>query len=475
MNYYNMKKSIILAILTLSFFSAFAQNQDYIYRNNQLTGTSTDVARVKIILGDGFSTQGTSGTSYNYKAYIDKNLPYSNSYDYNINYVHSFTPLADTEVIEKPSTGDDNWLESYQFYDGLGRPIQTNVLNASPFRSLSIVQTYEYDEFGRQTTQYMPYTATGEAGFRSLSIVQTEQENFYSTLFSGQGESAKSETLYNNSPLNIPVIQSSAGDDWQMDAGHVSEVSMGRNTSADNVIIWSVSSDGHTLKRGNYYGDNLLYKTKVTDPDEKQAVVYKDKSGRAILKVNLLTSDESSADNPKTYYVYDKYGRTSFVIPPKAVAQLTGSQYHKSRNLIKELCYFYQYNDKHLLVEKQLPGKAFVTIEYDNLDRPIRSQDGNQREISQSSYITYDIFGRLEETGVSNEQTGSQNPEFYIYYDSYEFIDDPANNFGTRYNFRPTTANPTNDDKVKGMTTITKTKVLGEIEANTDDLQWLRS
>ena len=50
-----------------------------------------------------------------------------------------------------------------QYIDGLGRPIQQIGLKAAPDSS-DVVVAMEYDAFGRQETQYLPYNASTSNG-----------------------------------------------------------------------------------------------------------------------------------------------------------------------------------------------------------------------------------------------------------------------------------------------------------------------
>ncbi|MGB3453870.1 MAG: DUF6443 domain-containing protein, partial [Moheibacter sp.] len=50
-----------------------------------------------------------------------------------------------------------------QYYDGLGRPEQTVSVKATP-TGKDIVTKIEYDEFGRQTRDYLPVPASQSSG-----------------------------------------------------------------------------------------------------------------------------------------------------------------------------------------------------------------------------------------------------------------------------------------------------------------------
>ena len=97
---------------------------------------------------------------------------------------------------------------TFVYYDGMGRPIQQVAQNASPLQN-DIVQPIVYDNLGRQTTSYLPYSDvnTGTSGvlpgsYRSTAL--TEQSTFYSN--TGQYLVATdadpySQTVFEKSPL----------------------------------------------------------------------------------------------------------------------------------------------------------------------------------------------------------------------------------------------------------------------------------
>ncbi|MDG1804233.1 hypothetical protein [Flavicella sp.] len=60
------------------------------------------------------------------------------------------------------------------------------------------------------------------------------------------------------------------------------------------------------------------------------------------------------------------------------------------------------------LEEKQEPGKARAFIVYDELNRPVLTQNGLQRPLNQWSYIWYDDIGRPIKTGMYTYTAGAE-------------------------------------------------------------------
>ncbi|HET8735125.1 MAG TPA: DUF6443 domain-containing protein [Pricia sp.] len=67
--------------------------------------------------------------------------------------------------------------------------------------------------------------------------------------------------------------------------------------------------------------------------------------------------------------------------------------------VLEGLCYIYHYDHRNRLVEKKIPGKQWEYIVYDNLDRPVLTQDGNLRLTDDWLFTKYDAFDRVAYTG----------------------------------------------------------------------------
>ncbi len=113
------------------------------------------------------------------------------------------------------------------FYDGLGRPVQTVVLQASP-SGKDMIMPQAYDAFGRESTTYLPYAdeTNGWYKFDALGTVSTQattanyrtgrQYNFYQDTDGVAHDTAPyAETRFEISPLNRPFKVGSAGTTWQ--------------------------------------------------------------------------------------------------------------------------------------------------------------------------------------------------------------------------------------------------------------------
>ena len=124
------------------------------------------------------------------------------------------------------------------------------------------------------------------------------------------------------------------------------------------------------------------------------------KSGRV-----LLTRQMNGGEAHDTYTVYDNYGNVRFVLPPLAADSLTAVQsYAESHPVLQKYAYIYHYDKYNRCIYKKLPGCDPVYTIYDAADRPIFTQDGEQRKRNEWSFSIPDGFGRVVLSGICKNQ-----------------------------------------------------------------------
>ncbi|WP_276679869.1 DUF6443 domain-containing protein [Empedobacter brevis] len=293
--------------------------------------------------------------------------------------------------------------ETVVYYDGLGREKQILQVGASPLGK-TIVTPIEYDGFGRQAREYLPFPISNSSN--QIDTISTGT-TFYSTLTSDT--TPFSEKTFESSPLNRILAQAAPGKSWATGSGHEIKFSYQANKSSDEVIIFEVKTTYNTTTKVYeieltrrlspvYYANGTLYKTVTTDENGQPIVEFKNKEGQVILK-RIDTSD----GRHDTYYVYDIYGNLTYVLPPKLLDLYYGSNPLRAdwQKLMDELGYQYVYDEKNRLVEKQLPGKGREFMVYDNQDRLALQQDINQRTGNEKgwTFFKYDKYGRMVYSG----------------------------------------------------------------------------
>ena len=129
----------------------------------------------------------------------------------------------------------------------------------------------------------------------------------------------------------------------------------------------------------------------------------------------VLSRQMKGSETHDTYYVYDDKGNLCFVLQP---------MYQSSANL-DQYAFQYKYDGRNRCIWKKLPGAGYVEMVYDNADRLVFSQDGNQRALSTGNwmYYKYDGLNRLTEQGTCTNKvtTSGTNVLVQHFYDSYAF------------------------------------------------------
>ncbi len=315
--------------------------------------------------------------------------------------------------------------QTTQYYDGLGRPIQTvskqGSLETSSGNAYDLVSVLTYDNMGRQNVAYLPYVASGSDGSYKTDA-STAQPAFYNSSTSpiaGQGESgtnAHSQINYELSPLSRPLLSMAAGNNW---VGSSRGIGIGyfANTTTDDVKIWTVTNAAlgswGTYTMYGAYAAGALFKTITTDENGHQVVEFKDKDDKIVLKkVQLTATDNGSGSGYPgwlcTYYIYDILNNLRCVVQPAGVQTLStnGWSMTATSTLLSEQCFRYEYDQRNRLVMKQVPGAQPTYMVYDNIDRLIMTQDANMRSTSKWLVTVYDNFNRPIKTGLLNDGNG---------------------------------------------------------------------
>ncbi|MET3022035.1 DUF6443 domain-containing protein [Flavobacterium hydatis] len=374
------------------------------YTVTAATGPVTLIATQSIILSP--NTHIQAGSTFVAKVSSDAYISLTPSKE---NYIFTRTfqaPMTDPAAI----VNNSDVIENITYFDGLGRPMQSIAIKASPTKQ-DLVVPILYDGFGRQDKEYLPYmekdglTAAFRNNTTAVSRANTHYGTFYSSDFTGVTPNPFSQKAFEDSPLNRVLQQAAPGKDWAIGSGHEIKLDYVANTDADAVKLYAVSTSLDT--NGVYvpsvtvaaYAANQLYKTVTKNENwiassgtNNTTEEFKDKEGRVVLK---RTYNNGAHD---TYYVYDNYGNLTLVLPPKAEGLIT-------ELTLKDLCYQYRYDDRNRLIEKKLPGKEWEYIVYDKLDRPILTQDVNLRDSNKWMFTKYDAFSRPVYTGEYTNTT----------------------------------------------------------------------
>ena len=288
------------------------------------------------------------------------------------------------------------------YIDGLGRPIQSVSVQASPLQN-DLIQPVVYDNLGRQTTGYLPYAgqATDIVGSYRANALTGAQAAFYNNtaqFLIATDAAPFTQKVFENSPLQRLLQSGTIGSGYQpgVSGAHLNNIIYRANNSTDgNIMQWN--PDG-TYTTGTYYPVNSLAVTDAKDADGIEALIFTDLEGHTILKRQILQTG-----NLDTYYIYNIAGMPIFVVPPKAVALLAASNYNLTVAPLSNLVFSYVYNSFGLPVQKTVPGQGVLYTVYDPLNRPLLMQDANMRANNNWNYIKYDVKGRAISQGIYND------------------------------------------------------------------------
>jgi len=199
-----------------------------------------------------------------------------------INYVRTYdalAPFTNAADLLDPARTTREVRQTTQYYDGLGRPLQTVIKQGSWVSGQpagkDLVSTHIYDAFGRESLQYLPFASTSSDGQFKYNPF-AEQKDFYNghlqgqpgetNIGSGQQNWAFTKTNFEASPLNRVLSTYAPGVSWvgseqntQASERRGMQRSYQINTAADGVRIWTVTEVAGEL--GNYSTTSVYART----------------------------------------------------------------------------------------------------------------------------------------------------------------------------------------------------------------------
>jgi hypothetical protein len=247
----------------------------------------------------------------------------------NMNYLVSNSFLTSvTNESAIPDLPIESRIQTIQYVDGLGRPIQSVTLQGSPSKQ-DIVQPIAYDDFGREVRKYLPITI-GNDGIYKTNLFDTNGQYVPTTYANPMSKVAMdskpySQSVLEPSPLSRVLKQGAPGTVWQP---NTDPYSIDDNTvkkryqfnAANEVLHLAYDELTGTVTGTNlYFPANELQATYTYDEHNNEVIEYVDKEGRMLCK--KVKADATSY--AFTYYIYDVLGNLIVVLPPEAVKALT--------------------------------------------------------------------------------------------------------------------------------------------------------
>lgn len=324
---------------------------------------------------------------------------------------------TDTQITTLPV---ESLNQVVQYYDGLGRPLQSIVVQGSPTKN-DVVQPNHYDVYGRESLSFLPVSINEKNGQLKTGIIDPtigytgKAAAFYSIGSDNMVEDDErpfGTTVFDDSPVNKPLKIFSAGKDW-FDKGKSKEQNElvnkdGTTTGSERIINWMVNASGLPV-RDSYYRSGILAVDVVKDENGNLVRQYSNRLGQVVLKKTYLTGDanllNSTTNWAQTYYIYDDRGQLRYVLQPELVKILAASTSSNPTQVqLAQYAFQYSYDSRQRLIMKCLPGAACVYLVYDGRDRLVATQDGNQRAVNPKEWLVtkYDQWNRVVATALYN-------------------------------------------------------------------------
>lgn len=305
----------------------------------------------------------------------------------NQSYIRTRTMINDTGSI---------YFDTYDYYDGLGRPVQTVQAGMSPTGG-DIVTVQQYDGVGREHRSWLPTVISGNNGRyvnpnTVMSSARTQYDNDLKPY---------SFPVYEQSPLS-PLKEQFMPGMIMTDLYKAVQITHFTNSWADSLICInyrftenSVIDTNLSVTHFGEYKMGDLHVTRTENEDGHRTFEFINNLGQLLLSRQVYQewADKLYAD---TYYIYDHSGNLRVVLPPMASDQMRVSGYWSSdSDIIKQYAYLYKYDARNRCIAKKLPGADWIYYVYDKGDRVVAEQDGYFREQGSWKWILYDVFGRV--------------------------------------------------------------------------------
>jgi len=271
-----------------------------------------------------------------------------------------------------------------QYYDGLGRLIQTVQKGISP-SGKDIVSMQEYDLFGRESQAWLPVPSATDGAYVNPLTIKNSAKALYDS-----DEKPYNLPVYENSPLNRVLKQYGPGQDWQRNNRAVNTEYL-TNIEGDNLlncIYYKV--DYYNLSISGNYPTGELYVNKVSDENRNVSYEFKNKRGKTVL-IRQVNDNQ----NYDTYFAYNQFDNLCYVLPPRI------QQEGIDRERLHELSFQYTYDYRNNLCNaKKLPGCTWINYKYDRAQQLIFTQDGEQSSRGEWLFTIPDALGRTVLTGI---------------------------------------------------------------------------
>ncbi|WP_264524255.1 DUF6443 domain-containing protein [Flavobacterium sp. N502536] len=177
------------------------------------------------------------------------------------NFVYTTAPKIKVKAANFNTLTKDEMSQNITYFDGLGRPIQSIAIGQGG-TGQDVITPMEYDGFGRQAIEYLPYpAANGSNSYPRIdpNTAITAAIGVYSAVKYDNTPNPFSEKAFEQSPLNRVLKQAAPGVSWKMNSGHEIKIEYQTNTDADAVKLYKADA--------NWQAGLGLYNTSLPEPE----------------------------------------------------------------------------------------------------------------------------------------------------------------------------------------------------------------
>ncbi len=402
-------------------------------------------------------------------------LSFSQSQDKN--YIKTIKYKKETTQNTLDPTNPTDAVLQVQYFDGLGRPVQQVAYKQSG-EGNDIIIPMEYDGFGRQAKDFLPYVRSSSTlDFDSSAL--SSQSNYYSSSTNPNFETTNfpfSEKIYDGSPLNRVMRQSAPGASWAIDSGHEVKYGYDLNSESDEVFRFKVTKNGinYTLECLGYYNPNTIYKNTVKNENwqaldgvNNTTEEYVDNLDRTVLKRSFNNGQKFD-----TYYIYDAIGNLTYVVPPQASDNIVSVQTNQT-----PYTYSQYFNISEFLIDSSgnpvTAGGGGMSIQIQNSTISLNLSAGlgvqstfdltKQFQINAVAPIPDMILGYVDFYYTSNHQFIVKIENNKLFFEDYD-VNNPQIYFTSLPGISQNLSKPLDSNVFGGVTTYSYTLNFSEIE-----------
>ena len=323
-------------------------------------------------------------------------------------------------VLTSRDGGEMSMMTTVTWLDDFGREESVHQVGFTPSHK-TLMSLTEYDGHGRVSKRWLPALATPQRvilpGLHTVTYLDAHvrpEDIMPGSSEANLGDGAPySEVIYDGSPLDRPLMEYGSGEAWRQAGRGILSEHMGNSAGDERLVCHRIevqaskNDTSFVISSEGLYPDGSLKVVSVTDEDGKETLTFTDRHGREILSRQVM-KEGGECQYLDTYSVYDGLDHLLAVIPPALSDRLSVGQSLDPEET-ERYAYLYLYDSKERVCARKLPGIGWVRMEYDDADRLVFTQDGEQRRRGESTFMLYDIHGRECVTGVCGHDVPTGN------------------------------------------------------------------